>query len=136
MFLVYTPGEGDDEHRWQYQPRKLMSVEREAIERATDRNFTQFTADVLAGNSRCRRALLWTFLRRDHRSLRLEDVDFAWDELKLEYSRQELQQMRAQLADRFAGADLDAAQAKLDEEISTAYDDQDAEGKAQLPVAD
>lgn len=135
MFLVYTPGEGD-EQRWQYQPRKLMSVEREAIERATDRNFTQFTTDVLGGNSRCRRVLLWTFMRREHRSLRLEDVDFAWDELRLEYSRQELQQMRSQLADRFAGSELDAAQAKLDEEIATAYDDVESEGKALLPVAD
>lgn len=135
MFLIYSPAEGD-EQRWQYQPRRLMSVEREAIERATDRHFTQFTTDVLAGNSRCRRVLLWTFLRRDHRSLRLEDVDFAWDELRLEYSRQELRKMRDSLGDRFAGVELDAAQAKLDEDIATAYDDEESEGKAQLPIAE
>jgi hypothetical protein len=135
VYLVYTPGEGDVQ-RFEYRPTKLMATEREMLERQTDQNFSEFTAKVLQGNSRCRRALLFLFLRRQHPRLKFDDVDFAWDELKLEYSRQELQQMRDQVADTLHGDERAAALAKLDEEIETAYDDAESEGKARLPIAD
>lgn len=52
MYLVYQPEGQDQPTRWRYNPKKLMSVEREDIERRTERNFSQFTQDVLQGNSR------------------------------------------------------------------------------------
>lgn len=136
MYLVYQP-EGDEEpKRWKYNPRKLMSPERELLERKTGKNFTEFTKDVVAGSSVCRRALLYVFLKRDHAKLRYEDVDFAWDELRLEYSRGELQQIRDQVADAMSGEQAAAALDKLDEQIADAFDDTEEEGKASLPIAD
>lgn len=135
MYLVYQP-EGQEPQRWTYNPKKLMSVEREDLERRTDRNFSDFTKDVLAGNSLCRRALLFTFLRRDHAKVRFEDVEFAWDELRLEYSKQEYEQMREKVCESLHGDELANALTQLDKEIETAYDDTAESGKAGLPIAD
>lgn len=136
MYLVYTP-DGGDEQRWEYNPRKLKATEREMLERRTERNFSKFTSDCLEGNSLCRRALLFMFLRRQHPHVRWDDVDFAWDELKLEYSKQELQQMRDQVDANMTGSDREMALARLDQEIESAYDDGNEEaGKALLPIAE
>lgn len=135
MYLVYKPEGSDEPKRWKYQPKKLMSAEREMLERRTDRNFTQFTQDVVKGNSLCRRALLFMYLKRDHAGIKWDDVDFAWDELTLEHSKGELREMRNQAADTVPAAQRDAVLAKLDEEIEEAYEDPEEEGKAQLPIA-
>jgi hypothetical protein len=135
VFLVYKPEGSEEPKRWKYQPKKLMSPERELLEKLTGKNFTEFTVDVQKGNSRCRRALLFIYLKREHPTLKFDDVDFAWEELTLEHSKGELQLMRGQLPDTVDPEQLDAVRAKLDEEIAAAYDDPDEEGKAQLPIA-
>lgn len=135
MYLVYKPQGSSEPKRWKYQPKKLMSVEREMLERRTDRNFTQFTQDVVKGNSLCRRALLFMYLKREHPGIKWDDVDFAWDELTLEHSKGELREMRKQVVDTVPTAQLDAVLAKLDEEIEQAYEDPDEEGKVSLPIA-
>jgi hypothetical protein len=135
VFLVYKPEGSEEPKRWKYQPKKLMSPERELLEKLTSKNFTEFTVDVQKGNSRCRRALLFIYLKREHPTLKFDDVDFAWDELTLEHSKGELQLMREQLPDSVAPEQLDAVRGKLDEEIAAAYDDPDEEGKAELPIA-
>ncbi|MEU0397941.1 hypothetical protein ABZ208_35350 [Streptomyces sp. NPDC006208] len=132
---MYQPEGQEEPTRWRYNPRKLMSVEREDLERRTGRNFSEFTTDVLKGNSLCRRALLFTFLRREHPKTRFEDVDFAWDELTLEYSRQEWEEMREKALESLHGDQLAAALAVFDKEIETAFDDSGDEGKAGLPIA-
>ncbi|MYV64435.1 hypothetical protein GT043_00320 [Streptomyces sp. SID2131] len=136
MYLVYQPEGQAEPTRWRYNPRKLMSVEREDIERRTGKNFSEFTTAVLQGNSLCRRALLYTFLRREHTRTRFDDVDFAWDELRLEYSRQELMEMREKVAASTHGAERAAALEALDKDIEDAFDDTADEGKAGLPIAD
>ncbi|MGW3724142.1 hypothetical protein [Streptomyces sp. NPDC000851] len=136
MYLVYSPEGSDEPKRFKYNPRKIMSVERENIERLTSRNWSDFTKEVVQGSSLCRRALLFTFLKRDHPTLKFDDVDFAWDELELEYSKAELVNLRATVADNATGDQRAAVLAKLDAEIAEAFEDPDDEGKAQLPVAD
>lgn len=136
MYLVYSPEGQDEPTRWKYNPRKIMSAEREAIERRTDRNWSEFTKDVVQGSSLCRRALLFTFLKRDHPGVRWDDVDFAWDELKLEYTKAELIELRSTVAEATSGDERAAVLEKLDAEIAEAFDDPDDQGKAQLPVAD
>lgn len=136
MYLVYHPEGDTEEQRWEYRPTKLKATEREMLERQTGENFTDFTGKVLQGNALCRRALLFLFLRRQHPRIKWDDVDFMWDELRLEYSKQELLEMRERAADSMAGEDRAAALAKLDEEIETAYDDSANEGKAHLPIAE
>lgn len=135
MILVYEPEGSEEPQRFTYNPKKLMSAEREMLERRTGRNFSKFTTDVLEGNSQCRRALLFMYLKRQHPGIKYEDVDFAWDELRLEYSRQEYQTMREGLVDTLTGNDLAVALEQIDKEIATAYDDTADEGKAGLPIA-
>jgi hypothetical protein len=136
MFLIYHPEGQDEPTRYRYNPRKLMSVEREDIERRTGKNFSEFTTAVLQGNSLCRRALLFTYLRREHPKTRFEDVDFAWDELTLEYSRQEWKEMREKVLETKHGDELAAALTTIDAAMEDAYDDVEEAGKARLPIAD
>ena len=136
MYLVYQPEGQAEPTRWAYNPRKLMSAEREAIERRTERNWSTFTKDVIEGSSLCRRALLFTYLKREHPTYRWDDCDFAWDELKLEYSRSELEEIRKTVAENSTGEEREAILAKLDAEIAEAYVDPEDEGKARLPIAD
>lgn len=136
MYLVYSPEGQAEPTRWKYNPRKIMSAEREWIERRTERNWSDFTKDVVQGNSLCRRALLFVFLKRDHPTVKWDDVDFAWDELKLEYTKAELIEIRATVADSATGEERETVLAKLDGEIAEAYEDPEDGGKAQLPVAD
>lgn len=136
MFLVYTPEGQDEPKRWTYNPRKIMSAERENIERLTGKNWSEFTKDVVQGSSLCRRVLLFTYLKREHPGVKFDDVDFAWDELKLEYTKGELIQIRETVAESASGQERAAILAKMDQEIAEAHEGPEDEGKAQLPVAD
>jgi hypothetical protein len=135
MYLVYQPEGSEEPKRWKYQPKKLMSAEREMLERRTGMNFTEFTQAVVKGNSGCRRALLFMYQKREHPTLKYDDVDFAWDELTLEHSKGELLEMRQSVEETVPAHLRESVLAKLDEEIEQAYDDPDDEGKAQLPIA-
>ncbi|WP_405841627.1 hypothetical protein [Streptomyces sp. NBC_01518] len=135
MYLKYEPEGSDEPKRWKYQPKKLMSAEREMLERYTGKNFTEFSTDVLKGNSKCRRALLYLYLKREHPTLKFDDVDFAWDELTLEHSKGELLLMRENVAESVPAEQLAAVLEKLDQEIAEAAEDPEEQGKAQLPVA-
>lgn len=136
MYLVYHPEGQTEPTRWKYNPRKIMSAERESIERRTERNWSEFTKDVVQGSSLCRRALLFTYLKREHPTVKWDDVDFAWDELKLEYSKAELIELRNTISESATGDTRAATLEKLDAEIADAFEDPEDEGKAQLPVAD
>ncbi|MFE4397210.1 MULTISPECIES: hypothetical protein [Streptomycetaceae] len=133
MYLVYQPEGSDEPQRWPYQPTKLMSAERERLERLTGRNFSEFTQAVIKGNSLCRRALLFVFLKRAHPTTRFEDVDYAWDELRLEHSKAELMIIREQAAETVSADVRDAVLAQLDAEIADAHEE--PEGKALPPIA-
>lgn len=137
MYLVYKPEGSDEPQRFRYEPRRnIMSAEREMLERRTDRNYSEFTKDVVAGSSVCRRALLFLFQKRDHPGVKYEDVDFAWDELTLEYSKGELLAMREEVVAKAPPDQLAAVLEKLDEQISEAFEDPEEKGKALLPLAE
>jgi hypothetical protein len=136
VYLVYKPEGTDEPHRWTYNPRKLMSAEREAIERQTGLMYSEFTQAVVQGSSICRRALLWVMLKREHPTTKWGDVDFAWDELTLEYSRSEFDQMIQDAQDNLSGEQRDLVVQSLTTERETAYEDPAETGKAQRPVVD
>ncbi|MDX3024074.1 hypothetical protein [Streptomyces acidiscabies] len=136
MYLVYQPEGQAEPTRWKYNPRKIMSAEREWIERRTERNWSDFTKDAVQGSSLCRRALLYVFLKREHPTVKWDDVDFAWDELKLEYTKAELIEIRSTVADSATGEERETVLSKLDGEIAEAYEDPEDQGKVQLPIAD
>ncbi|MFD9319284.1 hypothetical protein ACFWDQ_16570 [Streptomyces sp. NPDC060053] len=135
MYLVYKPEGSEEPQRWRYNPRKLMSAERENIERLTGSTWSDFTKKVVEGSSLCRRALLYTFLKRSNPPLKFDDVDFAWDELELGYSKGELEQLREAAADGAPADQRAMILARIDEQISEAFEDPEEEGKAQPPVA-
>jgi hypothetical protein len=134
VYLIYTPDGANEPKRFKYQPQKLLSAEREMLERRTGLDFAEFTQKVLKGNGACRRALLFMYLKREHPTLRYEDVDFAWDQLTLEFSRSEYLQMREEISKTLTGDDLAIALEQIDAEIATAYDDTEGSGKAELPI--
>lgn len=135
MYLIYQPEGSEEPQRFKYHPNKLLSAEREMVERRTGKDFSDFTQSVLNGNSVCRRALLFLFLKRAHPGVRWEDVDFAWDELTLEYSKQEYQAMRDAVIEAGGGPEQAAQLESIDREMATAIDEADDEGKARLPIA-
>lgn len=105
MILIYKP-DGQEQQQWLVQLGKLRVMETEAIEKRTGLAYgTEFKAELLKGATRARRALLWTYLRREHPALRFEDVDFCDDELELQMDRDELAESRARL---LATDDMDA----------------------------
>ncbi|WP_327679477.1 hypothetical protein [Kitasatospora sp. NBC_00458] len=133
MYLVYQPEGSDEPRRFKYQPTKLMSAERERLEKLTGRDFSDFTHGVVRGNALCRRALLFILLKREHPTLKFDDVDFAWDELTLEHSKAELEEIRAEAADNAPADQRAAVLAQLDKEIAEAYEE--PEGKVLPPIA-
>lgn len=135
MYLVYQPDGQDEPTRHRYDPNKLMSAEREMLERRTERNFSDFHKDVMQGNSLCRRALLYMYTKRDHAKVKWEDVDFAWDELTIEYSKSEWVEMREAAAENLRGDQLAIALEQIEKELETAYDDSEESGKASSPLA-
>jgi hypothetical protein len=134
VYLVYQPEGSEEPTRWVYNPRKLMSAEREQIERRTGLMYSEFTQAVVQGSSLCRRALLFVMLKRDHPTTKWDDVDFAWDELELQYSRAEYDQMIEDASDNLSGEQRDLVLQSLMAERETAYEDPAEEGKAQRPV--
>jgi hypothetical protein len=89
VFVVYKP-EGQPEQRWHFLPGRLRTAEMIAIEkRAGVKYGQQFKQDLMMGGTSARQALLWTLLRREHHTIRFEDVDFADDELLLVLDKDE-----------------------------------------------
>lgn len=137
MYLTYKPEGSEEPKRWKYGVRLINTMEREAIERKTGSTFAEFTQLVLKGSSLCRRALLFTYLRREHPGLRWEDCTFDdWDEVKLEYSKQEWLEQRKQAIDNLGGDELASALQQIDKALETAFEDPDDAGKAQPVFAD
>jgi hypothetical protein len=134
VYLVYQPEGSEEPTRWVYNPRKLMSAEREQIERRTGLMYAEFTQAVIQGSSLCRRALLFVMLKRDHPTTKWDDVDFAWDELTLEHSRAEYDQMIEDASNTLSGEQREAVLQFFRDERETAYEDPAEEGKAQPPV--
>jgi hypothetical protein len=128
MYLVYRPEDGE-EQRWTFNPKKIRAAEAEALEKRTGWDFEEFGLHLLKGSVLARRALLWTYLRRVHHTLRFEDVDFAVGEVELQYDKDELTLMREQVEKTHGGSDAERVQmlAALDEQIADAPE---AEGKA------
>lgn len=128
MKVTYTPEEGD-EQVFDYNPNKLLSAEREALETRTGKSFNDFAMGVLKGNALCRRALLHVLQKRAHPTLRFEDVDFLWDELTVEMTKGEIDLAVARLREK--GGDEELIDAMLKQRDEAPED----EGKARLPFA-
>lgn len=121
MYVIYKPSDGD-EQVWEYDPNKLMCAEREVIEKRTGMRFADWTEEVVQGGSLARRALLYVMLKRTHPTIKWDDVDFAWDQLDVEFSREEFLEIRQAILDddTVSTDEKTQALAGLDEQLKTA----------------
>ncbi|MEU9597204.1 hypothetical protein AB0E06_10370 [Streptomyces sp. NPDC048109] len=128
MKITYSPEDGEPQV-FDYNPNRLMSAEREALEKRTGRAFNEFAMGVLKGDALCRRALLHVLLKRQHPTIAFDDVDFCWDELTVEMTKGEITLAVERLREKNGNDDLI-------EGMLSGYDDApDDEGKARLPFA-
>lgn len=126
MFVVYRPGDGDQQ-KWTFKPRKLKSQEAEGIEKRTGWTYQEFVLKLQQGSTLARRALLWTFLRRTHHTIRFEDIDFSLDELEVSMDKGELAELRKSL-EKFEFDDEATrrmALAQVDQQMEEAEEDPD-----------
>lgn len=113
VYLTYKPS-GQEPQQWVYEPGKLRVSEAEAIEDRTGMPYGgDFKLALLKGNVRARRALLWTFLRRQHPALSYADVDFADEEVQLELDRDEVKAELEAIADNPSLSEDDRRMAEM-----------------------
>lgn len=80
MYLV-TKADGK---RYPFDFTTMKARDAELLEDATGYTFVEFGHKLAAGSMKCLRALYWLLVRRDHPGLKLADVDFGLDEIKVE----------------------------------------------------
>jgi hypothetical protein len=98
MHVTYAPEDGDRQE-WDFDPGRTRAGDAEQIERQYEATWELFQIGVQTGSMRARRILLWALIRRQHPKLRLADLpDFYSDELTVEYSTRELDDMRERIA--------------------------------------
>jgi len=116
---------------WDFRPGRIRNSRAALIEKLYSKvvgerqTYEAFKLAVQQGSAPARQVLLWHLQSLDHPTLRLEDVDFAEDELSVEYTVSELQQFRDTMAGQ---SSLDQAQreqflAILESEIQRAPED-------------
>lgn len=139
MYVTYQP-EGSEPQRWEFRPGRLRESRAEMLERRYAKligeksvPFEQFRMAILQDQASARRVLLWHLLNLVHPTLRIEDVDPIRDELTIEASRSELEELRDTLA---TAGGLDDTQremmlAQIDAQIAAAP--QDDAGKVPSP---
>lgn len=141
MFVTYAPEDGSPPQTWDFKPGRVRASRAAMLERrytklaGESKTWDAFKADVLRGSADARRVLLWHLVTLEHPTTRIEDVDPTEDELLVEMSRAELEDMRAEVEKTRT---LDEATKtmildKLDEELESARDDDS--GKAFSPTS-
>lgn len=129
MIVTYSP-DGEEPQRFEFDPKRVRSVQAEVIEKKFDGTWEKFRLAVFEGSAKARRVLLWHLLKTQHVTLRLEDVDFALGELLVEMTRGELTEFReaAVKSTSITEEQRELTLAAIDAEIATAPGD--VEGKA------
>lgn len=130
MYVTYTPEDGAPQ-TWTFKPGRVRASRAALLEKrysklaGEQKTWDMFKADVVRGAADARRVLLWHLLTLEHHTLRIEDIDPLEDELLVEHSREELEELRVEV-DKARNLD-DSTRAmildKLDEEIETARED-------------
>lgn len=79
--ITYAP-DGEVAQTWDFDPKRLMMAELEAIEKVTGLTFIEFGEGLNKGSAKAMRALVW-ILRKRHGepTLRYSEVDFALGDL-------------------------------------------------------
>lgn len=116
---------------WEFDPNRVRASQAEMIERRYGQPWSVFVVELMKGSMLARRVLLWHLQRLTHPNYRFEDIDFYADELLVEFSKAELERMRADAETNGGLTEEDRRMvlAALDSEIAKAPTGVD-EGKA------
>lgn len=137
MFVTYEP-EGQAPQEFEWNPGRVKLREASAIETTYSKlvgegkTFQQFIQDVRQGSAQARLLLLFRLLRTLHPTMRFDDLDPCEGEVKVTFSKAELEELRANIekTKSLAEADRDQILAQLDQEIAEAPDGIRDPGKA------
>lgn len=106
MQFTYAP-EGADPRSWEFEPKKLMNPEAEAIERHTGMPFAKWADAVTEGSVLALHGLLFVMLKRSNPTLKWDEVQFCLDEVDFRLSDEESREAREALLKKAADGDLD-----------------------------
>lgn len=131
MFVTYHPEGSSEPTKWTFVPGRVRNSRSSMIEKMYGKTsgakatFEMWKLDVQQGSAAARHVLLWHLQSLEHHTLKLEDVDFAEEELVVEFSKAELEEMRDAIT---AAKSIDEAQremmlATIDAQLETAEDD-------------
>jgi hypothetical protein len=129
MFLRYRPEGSSEDTLYEFRPdrtptKRAIIAERLYSKAAGERRtWEQLKLDALQGGIGARRVALWIAMTDVHPMARFEDIpDFPTGALIMEYSKEELRQMRAGLegTDSMLESEKEAALAQLDRDIEAA----------------
>lgn len=86
MKFTYKP-EGTEEHQWKVwvvDPKKILNVESEAVEKVTGMRFPEWNNAVMEESTTAIHGLLWVLLKRENPTLAYNAVEFTYDEYELD----------------------------------------------------
>lgn len=134
MFVTYKPEDGD-ERRWTFDPGRVRASKAEMIEKRAGQSWDQWRVAVQAGSIAARRVLLWHLLTLDHPTFRWEDTpDFYADELVIEHSVAELNEVRARVDKaNLSAEEKEAFYALFDQELTEAMAREEAGAAGKAP---
>lgn len=116
MQFVYKP-EGIEPRKWVFDPNRLMSPEVEAIERHTGLAFGEWMEQVGRGSFTAIHGLLYVLLKRQHPTLKWEEVQFCMADIDFEMSPEEIREARKHLESKAKDAPLSEADALALQEL-------------------
>lgn len=99
MFIEYKPRDpavSGDPQSWEFDPEDMLGSHAEMVERRFGGTWEQWHIGVISGGMKARRILLWYLRMREHPGYQLDTMpDFRTGELRVSFSSEELQKMRA-----------------------------------------
>jgi hypothetical protein len=96
VLVKYMPEGQEQPTEWEFDPDRVRQSDAEMIEKRAGQRWNVWVEEIQAGSAASRRVLLWHLMRKQHHTLRLEDVpDFYMGELEIDYSLADLQKLRA-----------------------------------------
>jgi hypothetical protein len=142
MFLDYRP-DGGEVQRFEWLPGRVRSTEAAQLERSYSklagerRTYDQLKSDVIQGSIVARRVVLHYLLRKQHPVLRIEDVDPFEDEIDMQFSKDELEDIleRTEKSDAVSDSEKEMLVAGLRQEIAEAPESERS-GKAPSPTSE
>jgi hypothetical protein len=141
MFVTYAPEDGDRQE-WTFNPGRVRASEGQALLREYgEKAWDLFVQAIRQNDLHARRVLLWHLTRRAHPLMKFADTpDFFADEMTVEFSSDELAELRDKVANSPAPPDQKAQalavfEAEMEVALKREAEGADLGGKAPTPTS-